>query len=149
MDLYIGALSSTKATGTQVHDFNPGIRPTGLFWIQPIDEDSLEVDLEDGTATLSVTNLHEQDFTTLQNSLTGGSGVPASVSFKLTWKATARPINITDVGQNFTGRFRISAASISWTATAPNFTFASDPADQSINVKSVIGRERNGIFFGD
>jgi hypothetical protein len=146
MDLYIGAVGPT---GTQVHDFNPGIRPSGLFWIQPVSEDALKVDLEDGTATLSVTNLAEEDFGTLHNSLTGGSGVPGSVSFKLTWKATQPAINVTDVGQNFTGRFRISTASIEWSATAPHFTFASDPASTSINVKSVIGRERNGIFFGD
>lgn len=144
MDLYTGAVGSG-----QVHDFNPGIRPSGLFWIQPIDESSLSIDLEDGTATLSETNLVEEDFTTLHNSLTGGSGVPASVSFKLAWTATESPINVTDSVHGFTGRFRIGTATLEWSATAPNFTFVSDPANLSRNVRSVLGRERNGVFFDE
>jgi hypothetical protein len=146
MDLYTGAVGSNL---DQVHDFNPGIRlPSRLFWIQPVSDDSLEVDLEDGTATLSVNNLTEGDFTTLANSLSGGSGVPGSVSFKLTWTATGDPFNVTDSVHGFTGRFQISNASIEWSAKAPNFTFVSDRAS-SINKRSVLGRERNGIFFGE
>jgi hypothetical protein len=142
MDLYAGAVGSN-----QVHDFNPGIRPSGLFWIQPVDEDSLDVDLEDGAATLSVQNLVETDYTTLHNSLTGGSGVPASVSFKLTWKATGAPMNVTDSVHGFKGEFSLCNASLEWSAKAPHFEFASDPASSSTNVRSVIGRERNGVFF--
>jgi hypothetical protein len=143
MDLFTGAVGSKAG---QVHDFNPGIRPSGLFWIQPIAEHSLQVDLQAGTAVHSASNLVEEDFGTLFNSLTGGSGVPASVSFKLTWTAAGSPMNVTDSGQGFTGRFQLCTAAIEWSATAPNFSFVSD---SSSDVRSVIGRERNGIFFSD
>jgi len=57
MDLFTGAVG----TG-QVHDFNPGIRESGLFWTQPVSEDALEVDLTDGTATLGFDDLDEEDY---------------------------------------------------------------------------------------
>ena len=59
------------------------------------------------------------------------------------------PMNVTDPVHRFTGRFRLSAVQIEWTADAPGFHFVSDPASSTHNVKAVIGRERNGVFFDD
>src|SRR5712692_9025106 len=126
MDLFTGAVG----TG-QVHDFNPGIRESGLFWTQPVSEDALEVDLAGGTATLALDDLD-------------GPSDSASVSFEMRWKAIAEPMNITDSVHGFTGRYQISAVQIEWSAKAPRFEFVSDPAGTTTNVSSVIGRERNG-----
>src|SRR6266851_2308377 len=114
MDLFTGAVG----TG-QVHDFNPGIRESGLFWTQPVSEDALEVDLAGGTATLALDDLDEEDYHNLLNALLDGPSDSASVSFEMRWKAIAEPMNVTD------------------------------PAGTTTNVSSVIGRERNGIFFAD
>ncbi len=62
-------------------------------------------------------------------------------------KASAEAIHITDSVHRFTGRFRLADAQIEWSAQAPNFHFQSDPASTTVNVKAVIGRERNGVFF--
>ncbi len=142
MDLFTGPVGSG-----QVHDFNPGIRPSGLFWTQPVSEDVLDVDLEDGTARLKVTDLDEEDYHDLHNALLDGPSEPASVSFKMRWTATAPSVRVTDTVHGFTGRFRISTVQIEWTARTPTFDFASDAANTTINVSSVFGRERNGVFF--
>ena len=145
MDLFTGAVG----TG-QVHDFNPGIRDgTGLFWTQPVAGDAATFDLEHRTATLAVDDLDEEDYHNLHNALVDGPSDPASVSFEMRWQAVAAPMNVTDSVHRFTGRFRLSAVQIEWTADAPNFHFVSDPASTTHNVRSVIGRERNGVFFDD
>ena len=143
MDLFTGAVG----TG-QVHDFNPGIRESGLFWTQPVSEDALEVDLQDGTATLGLDDLDVEDYHTLLNALKDGPSDSASVSFEMRWKAIAAPMNVSDSVHRFSGRFQLSTVQIEWSAKAPNFEFVSDAASSTVNVKSVIGRERNGIFFG-
>jgi len=142
MDLFTGPVGSG-----QVHDFNPGIRQSGLFWTQPVSEDVLNVDLEDGTATLELADLDEEDYHNLHNALLDGPSEPATVSYRMRWTATAPAMQVTDAVHGFTGRFRISTVKIEWTARTPTFEFASDPAGTTINVSSVIGRERNGVFF--
>jgi hypothetical protein len=152
MDLFTGPVGSG-----QVHDFNPGIRPinpiqpefppSGLFWTQPISDDALNVDLEKGTATLELADLDEEDYHNLLNALKDGSSEDATVAFKMRWTAIERAMQVTDPTHGFTGRFRISKVQIEWSAQTPTFEFVSDKADTTINVSSVIGRERNGVFF--
>jgi hypothetical protein len=147
MDLYQGAV----ALPNQVHDFNPGIPPSGLFWTQPVSEEALDVDLEEGKATLAVANLDEEDYHNLQNALVNGPSDPATVSFKMRWTATAPVIRVTDPVHHFRGRFRISTVTIEWSAKneKTGFEFVSDPAGTTVNVMSVMGRERNGLFFSE
>ena len=142
MDLFTGPVGSG-----QVHDFNPGIRPSGLFWTQPVSEDVLNVDLEEGTAALELADLDEEDYHDLHNALLDGPSEPATVSYRMRWTATAPAMQVTDPVHGFTGRFRISTVQIEWTSRTRTFEFVSDPADTTINVRSVIGRERNGVFF--
>jgi hypothetical protein len=143
MDLYQGAV----VPANQQHDFSPGIPPSGLFWTQPIAPDALTVRLGDGTATLQVRNLPEEDAHTVQNALTGGPTVPATVSFDMLWSALGPPMHLTDPVHQFTGMFQLSTVTIEWSAQEAGFEFHSDPAQTSVNVRSVLGRERNGVFF--
>ena len=142
MDLFTGPVGSG-----QVHDFNPGIPPSKLFWTQPVSDDVLNVDLERGTAKLDLADLDEEDYHNLANALNDGPSEAATVSYKMRWTATAPAMQVTDAVHGFTGRFRISTVDIEWTAQTPTFEFVSDPANTSRNVRSVIGRERNGVFF--
>src|SRR5712664_1742121 len=105
MDLFTGAVG----TG-QVHDFNPGIRESGLFWTQPVSGDALEVDLEDGTASLAVEDLDEEDYHNLHNALLDGPSDPSSVTFEMHWNAIAESMKVTDPVHRFTGKFRLCAA---------------------------------------
>jgi hypothetical protein len=142
MDLFTGPVG----TG-QIHDFNPGIGPEELFWTQRVSEDALDVDLEDGSANLALRNLDEEDYHNLHNALLDGPSDPASVSYRMRWKAIAPATTVTDSVHGFTGRFRISTVTIEWSARTGSFEFVSDPASQSVNVMSVMGHERNGVFF--
>src|SRR6266852_7564483 len=126
MDLFTGAVG----TG-QVHDFNPGIRESGLFWTQPVSEDALEVDLEDGTATLGLDDLDEEDYHNLLNALQDGPSDSASVSYEMRWKATAEPMNVTDSVHRFSGRFQLSTVQMVWWSKAANFEVVSDPASST------------------
>ena len=144
MDLFNGAVGSN-----QVHDFNPGIRESGLFWTQPVAGDTVTFSLEHGTASLAADDLDEEDYHNLHNALLDGPSDPASVSFEMKWAASGAPMNVTDTVHRFTGRFRLAEVQIEWTADAPGFRFVSDAAGTTHNVRSVIGRERNGVFFED
>jgi hypothetical protein len=136
--------------GTQLHDFNPGIRqPRGLFWTAPVHEDALQADIPHGTASLALSDFNLEDYHNLHNALLDGPSDEASVTFNMTWTATGDQFNVSDSVHQFAGRYSLSKVRMSWSATAPSFTFASDPADKTINVKSVIGRERNGLFFSE
>lgn len=145
MDLYESVDSTGHLTG-QVHDFNPGIRPSGLFWIQPVPEEALDADLEDGVATVSVDGLAERDYHTLAGSLAIPPGPfdPASVSFDMRWEASGPTMTVTRADQGFRGKFRFSNVKIDWSARVGDFAFVSDT---TLNVDSVMGHERNGIFF--
>ena len=142
MDLYNGAVGTN-----QVHDFNPGIRNSGLFWTVPVPEGALKVDVAGGTATLSLDDFDTDDYHNLRNALTGGAEDDASISFDMKWTATGDPFNVSDPVHTFAGRFSLAAVDIAWSATAPGFEFQSSPG--VTNVKSVLGRERNGIFFSE
>ena len=145
MDLFKGPVGSG-----QIHDFNPGIRPSGLFWTQPVSPDRLDVDLERGSATLSLDDLDEEDYHNLHNALLDGPSDPASVSFEMRWTAVeSSMMKVTDPVHAFTGKFRISTVEIAWSARVGSFVFVSDPPGTTVNVRSVIGRERNGVFFSD
>jgi hypothetical protein len=146
MDLYGSVDPTTGALTGQVHDFNPGIRPSGLFWIQPVPEEALDVDLEAGEAALSIDDLAERDYHTLPNSLAVPPGPfdPASVSFEMHFKAFGPTMTVTRSDQGFRGKFRFSKVDIEWSAKVGSFRFESDT---TMNVDSVMGSERNGVFF--
>jgi hypothetical protein len=143
MDLYLGTVG---VLANQVHDFSPGIPASGLFWTQPIPMDNVEVHFGDGTATLTVSDLAEKDAGNVLNALQGGATTPASVSFEMRWTATGEPLHLTDPVHGFTGEFFIGDLSVQWSAKKEGFTFESDPADTSVNLRAVLGRERNGVF---
>jgi hypothetical protein len=52
-----------------------------------------------------------------------------------------------DENEDFTGEFVKTNGTIEWSASEAGFAFTSSPANTSINVYSVVGHERNGVFF--
>ncbi|HEU5327427.1 MAG: hypothetical protein ACTHMJ_05745 [Thermomicrobiales bacterium] len=96
---------------------------------------------------LGVRNLPEGDAHTLLNALTGGPTVPATVSFDMRWRAIGSAMHLTDPVHGFTGKFLLSTVTIEWSVKEAGFEFHSDPASTTVNVRSVLGHERNGVFF--
>jgi hypothetical protein len=122
--------------------------------------DSLEVELEAGRASLHIADLPIRDAHDLANNLTGGQGlanpsippiapVPATVSFDVEWTGAISRGDVTNEMQNFSGDFAQTGSTIKWSATQAGFSFESEDPNPSRVIGAVIGRESNGVFFGD
>ena len=129
-----------------------------------VEYDALEVDFNEGFARLRVKHLDVYDDHDLANSLTQGLGLPAgaagpaaipgvppvraTVSFDVEWKGIVTMADINNSAQKFKGSFLSTGATIKWSADEPGFHFESEtPPDPKANLVSVLGREKNGVFF--
>ena len=136
--------------GDQLHDLNPSFAPpTGLFWTVRVPDDSVTVDPAQGTATLQARDVAVLDYGTIPNALSAMiPPVPATVSFRVEWRATAPPAPVRNETQGFAGEFALATAQMEWTATAGRYSFASAPLATSTSTFAEMGRERNGAFLG-
>ena len=131
----------------QIHDFNPGITASGLFWTIAIPEDAISVNFGAGKASFKVRDLDVEDYHDVVNALNDGPSVEASVSWDITWNHVLSRTKIRDVVNNFAGDFVQSVAQTAWTGKTATAEFVSDPAATSVNEFSLLARERNGSFF--
>src|SRR5262245_13243361 len=149
-------------SGTQIHAYDPGIAPhNGTFWVIPIPDDSVTLgdDGEDEeheelfAARLHLTNVNLRDATTNRNGILldlGLGGDPSMahpgeiVSLDIRWNPVDR-INNAQTG--FRGKFTETRATTEWSAKTGDFSYVSDPGTTSIDLFSLLGRERNGVFF--
>lgn len=136
----------------QVHDYEPGIMPNGLFWTVPIPPEAVELDFGAGTARFRMSNMAIPDFHDFPNSI--GAAKPAipvaqaSATFDVRWRATGRATPLRDEIAGYTGLFMDSQATMTWSVDQPaqHFRFATDAAPTT-TVGGVLGRERNGSYF--
>ena len=98
------------------------------------------------------------DFHDLANALTNGHGlanppvpaippVPATVSFDIEWGGVIERAIVTNESQDFTGQYVQTGATILWSSKQAGFEFLSEPRNPARNLYSVVGHERNGVFF--
>jgi hypothetical protein len=132
-----------------VHDFNPGITQSGLFWTTVGEAEQVHVDLTGGRAAMEVRNLHMWDFFDLENATVGGGPqpVPGVVSYRVTWNAVGAVSAFDNPAQQFRGEFRSAVAQMEWTARTRDFDFVSTPIATSTTDVAQLGRERNGSFY--
>lgn len=121
-----------------IHDFNPGIAPSGLFWTAHVPMDSIEIDLGRTSASFQLEHFGLED--TIPN-------VPATVSLAMEWHGLRAELDVRDLVNGFAGSYRECSATIQWSAEEGGFSFVSDPASTSATRFAQLGRERNGIFF--
>lgn len=131
----------------QIHDFNLGIAPDGLFWTAPLGANSLTVNPGNGQASLRVTDLAAFDYFTGANALSRGAFEPAVVSFELNWARGLKKVKIRDQVNGFALDGVLNSATMSWTATAAGETYQSAPKQTSFSLFAEVGHERNGLFF--
>lgn len=142
----------------QIHDFNVHIDSNDVFWMVQVDDDAVEVDFDEGRARLRVRKLEVFDDHDLANSLTLGLGLPtppiapvfpvrATVSFDVQWNGILDSAQFVNNAQHFKGTFLSTGATIMWSAEEDGFTFESETPDPTRNLISVLGREKNGVFF--
>lgn len=129
-----------------------------------VDRRAVEVDFEQGQAHLVVNGLDVYDDHDLGNSLTQGLGLPgdlgfpypaippvapvrAKVSFDVEWTGILATAQIENAKQQFKGTFLSTGATINWSVEQDGFQFQSETPNPSRNLLSVLGREKNGVFF--
>ena len=82
--------------------------------------------------------------TRVPKGLMGGSSVPATASLEIRWRTERL---IIDSQNRFSGKYFGNGATIKWSANQDGFQFVSDPLETNVNEFSLIGDERNGVFF--
>jgi hypothetical protein len=157
LDVYTGPVGSANLP-QQIHDYNAGISANGLFWVILAPDDVVQVDPGAGRASLHMSNVPVIDAHDLANALTGGKGfsnppipaiapVPAMVSFDVEWGGVIERAIVTNENEDFTGQFVRTGATIAWSSSEAGFQFVSEAPNPTRNVYSVVGHERNGVFF--
>jgi len=114
------------------------------------------VDVENGTATLHLTEIPVFDFFTVPNSLDPAHRLDTAAALinmvRVEWSGVTRRLEFSDTENTFAGLFLENFAAVDMQVTTrsvptrniPGFRFASDTT-QSLFAQ--IGQERNGIFF--
>ena len=129
----------------------------------PVRQDAVEVDFDNQRAGLRVRGMAVFDDHAIANSLSQGLGLPAlgsnpaipgtfpvraKVSFDIEWDGALATEVIENHAQQFKGTFHSTKTTIVWSAEQAGFKFQSDtPPDPAANLISVLGREKNGVFF--
>jgi hypothetical protein len=135
-------------SGSQVHDFNGGIQPSGLFWAVELPGDAFKVSHDGRRATLEA-----KDVCVLDSFQFGGPiNVPARVSFKVRWEATGprerrgqgSAVPPTDPAA-FLGRFATARSTGTFSGSEVGFSFTG--RGDTDRGHAQFGPERNGVFL--
>ena len=134
----------------QVHDFEPGIKPSGLFWTIPVAPTVGTVNPLTGAARYRMQNVAVPDFGNFFNAISPfPSTIPGHVSFDVHWTGGGEPTELRDDVFGFEGTYIGGEANVMFRAYDDNrrgVIFTSNPGDQ-VTVGVGVGRERNGVFF--
>jgi hypothetical protein len=135
------------APKNQVHDFHPPIAESGLYWVVPIPAGGLTYADGGRTATIDMHDVPviDQPRWPALDAL----GTPATLSFRLVFKATDQRVTYDDPYKQF--RFT------GWQATAEleaqvhvpsiGFSWKSDPLATSHCDFAILGDEMNGKYY--
>lgn len=138
---------------TQVHDFNPGITPNGVFWIVEVPDDAVKIGPDGETLTIHLVNVPVVDL----GSFPAGTGTtPATVSFDITYTKSGAPRHVRPTSRDPLSPF--NWAGEMWTATNSG-TFSVKYNDNTFSAQGSfgsdflpagnfgeMGTERNGSF---
>jgi hypothetical protein len=138
------------SSGSQVHDYNPGIPPSGLFWTTGLARHDLRVAHRGTRATYDVRDLCVVD----SFQFLGPNDQPATVSFRIEWEATGdfvprghgEEVPPDDEGA-FIGEFANAFSTAQFSGSQFGFSFESLPGVSTERGFAQIGTERNGVFL--
>lgn len=140
----------------QVHDWEPGIADSGLFWTIPISSGSIKADPTTGRARFRVEALKVGDYHDFFNAVSGGTPLPSRVSFDVVWMGGGSPVQLRDETFTFEGDYIPSPARISFVASddRSGIVYRSEAEgqynptlEQGGAGDPAVGTERNGRYF--
>lgn len=103
--------------------------------------------MREGEAVYALHDFKTRDFGNFCTNVAHGTSLPATVSFTLRWSGKTKEFQVIDETTGFRGKFVQTGATMEWVATEEGAVYASAPAKTSHSIFSVIGTERNGVFF--
>jgi hypothetical protein len=135
----------------QVHDFEPGIAASGLFWTIPVGAAAVDVSPGSGRARFQAAGLAVPDFHDFFNAISPSPSpapAPSHVSFDTVWSGGGVHERVRDTDFGFVGDFVAGDATIAFTVAndGAGVTYTSDAAGQT-TASAGVGHERNGVFF--
>ena len=138
------------ATSTQQHDFEPGIRPSGLFWTLPMPGHAFHARPGAGTARFAAQDLAMPDFGDFGNAVSSPDPptTPGHVTFQVDWSGGGPRTHVRDALYGFAGEYVGGDMRIAFTVSddGAGVSYTSDPDGQA-TIGGGVGRERNGVFF--
>ena len=135
--------------GDQLHDFEPGIAPSGLFWTIPIDGGAVDASPGRGRARYRLEDFALNDFHDFFTAISPSPpDVPSHVSFEVTWSGGNDHQRVADTTFDFTGTFVTSDAT-------DRLHRVERRHGRGLHLKpgrpdydgAGVGHERNGVFF--
>lgn len=135
----------------QVHDFNPGIGSNGPFWILQVPDDAVKITGD--TLTISLTNVSVVDqfqFPGGAGNNLGIAGVPATVSFEITYTKSGMPRQVRPTSADplspftWAGEMWMATNSGTFSVAYNDHSFSAQGSFSSSGNFGEMGMERNG-----
>ena len=140
----------------QVHDWEPGIAPSGLFWTIPVAHHAIKANPRSGKARFHVPHVRVGDYHDFFNSISGGTPIPSHVGFDVKWAGGGAPVHLRNETFTFEGDFVPGPATIRFVASddKSGVTYRSvaegqyNPTLEQFGAGDpAVGTEQNGRFF--
>ena len=131
----------------QLHDFNPGITPNGVFWIVSVPDDAVVVTSD--SLTIRFKNVPNVD----QLNFPGGTGTaPVTVTFEATYTKTGSSRRVRSTSRdplspfNWAGEMWMATNSGTFSLSYTDGSFSASGSFSSSGNFGEMGTERNGSF---
>jgi hypothetical protein len=134
----------------QVHDFNGGTAPNGLFWIVQIPDDAVVI--TDNTLTIRLENVPVIDQLQFPPAVAGLPGIPATMSFNITYTKSGKPRNVQPTSADplspfaWAGEMSMATNSGTFSVRHQDGSFSATGSFSSSGNFGEMGTERNGSF---
>jgi hypothetical protein len=146
------AVGAVGDPSQQFHDWEPGIKPSGLFWTVPFPPEAMSAAPDAGRARLRARAMAIPDFHDFLNSISPRPDPrprPSHVTFDVEWHGGGARRTVRDRVFDFGGHFVDGPANIRFTAADDHEPVVyTSVAEGQTTVYAGVGRERNGVFFG-
>jgi hypothetical protein len=138
-------------SGSQVHDFNGGLLPSGLFWTLPVPPGAIRIARDGRRAVLHLVDLPVVDSYRFGNP----TSTPAIVSLRVEWTATGAFVErgsgaavAPTKEAAFKGRFAPAVSTATFSGSEFGFSFRSRPGVTTDGGGyAQMGWHRNGVFL--
>jgi hypothetical protein len=131
----------------KIHDFHPPISPCGLYWLTPVPPEGAKISPDGQSAVLEMKEVPVIDQPKWPAH--GAAATPATMSFRVTWKATEEKVIFEDRMKHFKVEGYRAVAQLEASVKVPslNFSWKWDSIETSSAAFAIMGSEANGRYY--